>query len=232
MNAEKEKIKYVLFDMDGTILDTLDDLTDSVNYVLERFGMPARGREEYRRFFGSGIAYAIRCAAPEGTSEETIAQMVSEFRPHYNVHCMDSTRPYDGILEMMRGLKERGYRLAIVSNKIDSAVQELNRRFFSEYADAAIGERPGVQRKPAPDMVEAALRELREAEGEDCGRNYGAVYVGDTEVDLKTAENSGLPCIAVLWGFRSRERLEKAGAAVFAEKPEDIIEILEAGTVK
>ena len=150
--------------------------------------------------------------------KELIDKMLPVFREYYNEHCLDKTRPYDGIPEVMKKLKERGCRIAIVSNKIDPAVQELNERFFAQYADAAIGERPGVARKPAPDMVLAALEKLGSSAGE-------AVYVGDSEVDLKTAKNSGIPCIAVLWGFRSRDCLLENGATLLAEKPEDILSI-------
>ncbi|MCR4897014.1 MAG: HAD family hydrolase [Lachnospiraceae bacterium] len=212
----------VIFDMDGTVLNTLEDLTDAVNYVLERFGMPLRTLEEYRRFFGSGIRVAITCAVPEGTPESTIDAMLPVFREYYTAHCLDKTGPYDGILPLMKTLKERGYRCAIVSNKIDPAVKELNERFFAEYVDVAIGERPGVARKPAPDMVRIAMEELGAAPEE-------SVYVGDSEVDLQTAENAGLPCIVALWGFRDRDFLEAQGATVFAEQPADVANILAGG---
>ena len=214
-----EGINTIIFDMDGTVLNTLDDLTASVNYVLAKFGMPQRKASEYRSFFGNGIKYALQCAAPEGTSEELIDRMLPMFREHYNVHCLDRTRPYAGIPELMASLKEKGYKLAIVSNKIDSAVKELNERFFSEYVAVAIGEKTGIQRKPAPDTVFAALRELGSIKKE-------AVYIGDSEVDYETAVNSGLPCISVLWGFRDREFMTSIGAGPFAEKPEDVLTIL------
>ena len=214
-------ITTIVFDMDGTVLNTLDDLTVSVNYVLEKFGIPTRTKEEYRQFFGNGIRYAFRCAVPESVSEETIDAMLPIFREHYDQHCLDKTGPYDGILELMKELKARGYKMAIVSNKIDSAVKELNERFFSEYVSIAIGEKPGINRKPAPDTVFAALNALGATKEE-------AVYIGDSEVDLQTARNSELPCIAVLWGFRDKELLIKNGASVFAEKPGDIPAILES----
>ena len=182
------KINTVIFDMDGTVLDTLDDLTDSVNYVLDRFGMPRRTKTEYRKFFGNGIKFALRSAVPADTSEAVIDEMLPIFREHYNLHCLDKTKPYEGILELMKELKCCGYKLAIVSNKIDSAVKELNDRFFSEYVAVAIGEKAGIKRKPAPDTVFAALEELGASKEE-------AVYVGDSEVDFKTAQNSELPCI-------------------------------------
>ena len=213
------KVNTVIFDMDGTVLNTLEDLTASVNYVMEQYGMPKRREAEYRRFLGSGIRYALQCAVPDGTPEELIDQMLPIFKVHYREHCLDKTRPYEGITELMKRLKEYGYRMAIVSNKIDPAVKELNERFFSEYVDVAIGEREGIKRKPAPDTVEQALRELGSTKEE-------AVYIGDSEVDLQTAKNAGMPCIAVLWGFRDRAFLMENGAVYFAEKPEDIFEAL------
>jgi phosphoglycolate phosphatase len=213
-------INTIVFDMDGTVLNTLEDLTISVNYVLEKFGMPKRTLEEYRMFFGNGIRHALELSLPEGTSPEILDEMVPVFREHYDRHCLDNTRPYDGILDLMKELKDRGYKMAIVSNKIDSAVKELNSRFFSDFVDVAIGEKPGIRRKPAPDTVIEALKELNSNVNE-------TVYIGDSEVDYATAENSGLRCISVLWGFRDKEYLEEIGADVFAEKPGDILSILE-----
>ena len=144
-------IDTVIFDMDGTVLDTLDDLTVSVNYVLEKYGMPGHTRDEYRKFFGNGIRYALSCAVTAGTGEGVIDEMLPLFKEHYNEHCLDRTRPYDGILELMKRLKVIGYKMAIVYNKIDSAVKELNQKFFSEVIEVAIGEQDGIKRKPAPE---------------------------------------------------------------------------------
>ena len=213
------RINTVIFDMDGTVLDTLDDLADSVNFVLAKYGMPARSTEEYRQFFGNGIRYAVRCAVPPHCPDDVIDGMLPVFREHYNRHCLDRTRPYSGIPELMEELKKQGYKMAIVSNKIDSAVKELNDRFFSDYVSIAVGEKPGIRRKPAADTVLAALAELN-ASGDE------AVYIGDSEVDLQTAGNAGLPCIAVLWGFRDRKLLAENGATVFADTPNDILSIL------
>ncbi|MCR4791716.1 MAG: HAD family hydrolase [Lachnospiraceae bacterium] len=213
-------IDTVVFDMDGTVLNTLDDLTVSVNYVLDKFGMPKRTLEEYRLFFGNGIRHALELAVPEGTSPEMLDEMVPVFREHYDRHCLDNTKPYDGILNLMTELKRRGYKMAIVSNKIDSAVKELGSRFFSDFVDVAIGEKPGIKRKPAPDTVFEALKELKSGVNE-------AVYIGDSEVDFATAQNSGLKCISVLWGFRDRKHLEEIGAGIFAEDPEDVLRILD-----
>ena len=214
-------IDTIIFDMDGTVLNTLDDLTVSVNYVLDKFGMPPRTVEEYRRFFGSGIKRALELATPEGTSDEVIDRMLPIFKEHYDQHCLDKTGPYDGILPLMKELHARGYKMAIVSNKIDSAVKELNERFFAQYVSVAIGEKEGIKRKPAPDTVIQALKELGSAR-ED------AIYIGDSEVDFQTAQNSGLPCISVLWGFRDRDFLESIGADTFAKTPSDVLSILES----
>lgn len=214
-------INTVVFDMDGTVLNTLDDLTDAVNYVFSKFDLPPRSQEEYRKFFGNGIGYAMKCAAPEGTPDSLFDKMIPVFREYYDKHCLDKTRPYDGILELMKALKDKGYKMAIVSNKIDSAVKELNERFFSEYVTVAIGEKAGIKRKPAADTVLAALDELGSSRDE-------AIYVGDSEVDLQTARNSGLSCIAVLWGFRDKDLLIENGAMTFAEKPMDVARILES----
>ena len=217
-------ITTVVFDMDGTVLNTLDDLAASVNHVLTRFGMPVHCTEDFRRYFGNGIRYALKCAVPMGTDEATIDQMLPVFKEHYNAHCLDKTRPYDGIPELMRALRDHGFKLAIVSNKIDSAVKELNARFFSDYVAVAIGEREGIRRKPAPDTVVQALEELKTAKHE-------AVYIGDSEVDLQTATNAGLPCISVLWGFREKDFLTEQGATIFASTPQEVFALLGGETL-
>ena len=218
MNKYKN-IDTVILDMDGTTLNTLVDLANAVNYVLSSFDMPTHEVLEYRKWFGNGIRYAIRCAVPSDTSEETIDKMLPVFKEYYGVHCLDETKPYDGILDLMKVLKEHGYKMAIVSNKIDPAVKELNNRFFSQYVDVAIGEKEGIRRKPAPDTVIEALKELGSKEDT-------SVYIGDSEVDYETANNSHLPSILVLWGFRDKEYLLSLGAKEFASKPLDIFDIL------
>ena len=215
-----KNIDTVIFDMDGTVLDTLQDLANAVNYVLSTFNMPTHEVEEYRKWFGNGIRYALRCAVPKDTTEETIDNMLPVFKKYYDVHCLDKTRPYDGIVELMKLLKEHGYKMAIVSNKIDSAVKELNNRFFKDYVDVAIGERDGIRRKPAPDTVIEALKELHSS-------GDTSIYIGDSEVDFETANNSNLPSILVLWGFRDKDYLLGIGAKEFASNPLDIFDILQ-----
>lgn len=210
--------KLVIFDMDGTILNTLDDLKDTLNYALEQYHFPARTLEETRAFVGNGIHKLIERAVPEGTDAQTVENVFGTFLEYYQIHCMDRTRPYPGIVGLLQELKKAGMRTAVVSNKADAAVQELCERFFPGLFDFAVGEHEGVQKKPAPDMVQLALRALGTQEPD-------AVYVGDSDVDIATAKNSGLDSIIVTWGFRDREFLESQGADVFADTPEEVREL-------
>ena len=210
--------KLVVFDMDGTILNTLDDLKDTLNYALGQYHFPARTLEETRAFVGNGIHKLIERAVPEGTDAQTVEKVFNTFLEYYQIHCMDQTRPYPGIVSLLQSLKEAGLLTAVVSNKADAAVQELCERFFPGLFDFAVGEHDGVQKKPAPDMVQLALRTLGTQASD-------AVYVGDSDVDLATAKNSGLDGIIVTWGFRDREFLESQGADVFADTPEKVREL-------
>jgi len=206
-------MKAILFDLDGTLLDTLDDLTESCNFALKTLGFPPRKKEEIRRFVGNGARRLIELSLPDGKGE-LVSSALEIFRAHYASHSGDQTRAYEGILPLMDTLKKEGYRLAIVSNKPDFAVKELARTFFSQ-VDFAVGEKENVRRKPAPDTVLQAMEKLSVKREE-------SVYVGDSEVDVKTAENAGIRCIAVTWGFRDREELEEAGATRFADTPEEL----------
>ena len=190
----------ILWDLDGTLLDTLEDLADGVNYALAQFGYPARTREEVRRFVGNGAFNLIRQAVPEGTDPAPVFEV---FHTYYNAHCQIKTRPYPGILEALAQLG-RKYPMAVVSNKPDSAVKPLCEQYFPGLY--ARGESADCPRKPAPDMVFKAMKAL----------NVDAcIYVGDSEVDVKTAANAGVPCLSVLWGFRDRKTLEEAGGKYF-----------------
>lgn len=209
-------LKAVIFDLDGTLLDTLEDLADATNWALRQNGMPERRLEEVRRFVGNGVRRLMERAVPEGTEPALFEKTFADFKSYYVDHCQVKTRLYDGIPEMLRELKARGLRMAIVSNKLQAGVDELYDRYFRDTVEVAIGERPGMQRKPAPDMVRLALQELGVAADE-------AVYVGDSEVDILTARNSGLPCISVLWGFRDREFLLQHGATWFMETPDPLL---------
>lgn len=212
-------MKDIIFDLDGTLLNTLGDLQTSTNYALGTYGFPLRTKEEVRRFVGNGVEMLIRRALPSSATEEDFARCFAAFREHYAAHCYDTTAPYPGIMPMLRTLKDKGTKLAIVSNKLQLAVTELNERFFGSLVSVAIGEREGVRRKPAPDMVLTAIKEL----GADI---CNCVYVGDSDVDIQTARNAGLPCLSVLWGFRSKDFLLEHGATTLISEPAEIINYL------
>lgn len=197
----------VLWDLDGTLMDTLEDLFGSVNAALDAFGLPARSRREVADFTGNGIRRLIAAAVPPGTDPALTEQVFDFFRTHYAAHCEDHTAPYDGVVALLTRFRAAGGRSAIVSNKAAFAVEQLAARHFPGLIDAVVGENEaaGLRKKPAPDMVQAALTALGATAAE-------AVYVGDSEVDVETAKNAGLPLLAVTWGFRSRERLVQAGA--------------------
>lgn len=218
------KYTTVVFDLDGTLLNTLEDLMDAVNYALGQFGYPQRTLEEIRTFVGNGVRRLMQRALPDGAQNVHFEECLSAFRDYYTKHCEDKTRAYDGVIELMERLKSDGYKLAIVSNKLDRAVKELNKSYFHGIVQAAIGEKEGVRRKPAPDMVENALAELNSSKNE-------AVYVGDSDVDIQTAANCGLPCISVSWGFRDTEFLRRCGAVVIADTPQQVYEYICKGTV-
>lgn len=208
----------VIFDLDGTLLDTLEDLWAAVNHALSVCNMPERSLDEVRRFVGNGIKMLMIRAVPGGEDNPDFDKAFEAFKQYYGVHCNDTTKPYDEIPELLQELKEEGYAVAIVSNKIDSAVKDLNERYFPQVA-VAIGDRENLKRKPEPDSVFLALKELGRTQDE-------AVYVGDSDVDLQTAQNAGLPCISVLWGFRDKSFLKEHGASIFVEKPMEILNIL------
>ncbi len=203
--------------MDGTILDTLEDLKNSMNYTLEQFNCPKRALDEVRLFVGNGIRNLIIRAAPPATDENTIDKMFAVFNEHYAVHCNDNTRPYDGIADLLKQLRINGIKTAVVSNKADYAVQTLVEKFFSGLFDYAVGEKAGVRKKPCPDSVNEVLKTLN-IDRKD------AVYIGDSEVDIATAENAKMDCISVDWGFRDRDVLIKNGATVIVSKTDRLSE--------
>ena len=207
--------RAVLWDMDGTVLDTLEDLWAAVNVSLRRFGLPEASLEQVRAGLGNGAAHLIACCAPEERQEEVLAF----YKPWCDAHCNLNTRPYPGIPELMARLRKQGVRQAIISNKPDPAVQELARIYFPGLLETAVGESETVRRKPNPDAVLAAVEHMGLPVA-DC------VYIGDTEVDLATARNAGMDCIAVSWGFRSREQLLSAGAARIAGRAEELEALL------
>lgn len=209
------KYESYIFDLDGTLLNTLDDLAASCNYALRSYDMQERTIDEVRRFVGNGVKKLMERAIPWGLDNPKFEDCYAAFRKHYLEHSLDTTRPYSGIPEMLERLKENGAKLAVVSNKFYAATQELVRHFFSEWVEVAIGERPDIRKKPAPDTVLEALRQL------DMPRET-AVYIGDSDVDIDTARNCGMPCISVLWGFRSKDFLLQHGATRLIARPSEI----------
>ena len=209
-------IKAVVFDLDGTLLDTLDDLMNGLNAALSENGMPERSRTDVRRFVGNGLAKLVERAIPDGRENPLYEKTLADTRRFYAQKCRENTKPYDGIAELLAALQQKGLRLAVVSNKPDAQVKKLCGEFFPGQISAAIGQREGVPLKPAADPVLEALRLLDTSPAD-------AVYVGDSDVDILTAKNAGLPCISVLWGFRDRPLLESAGGKIFAASPAEMI---------
>ena len=207
-----------IFDLDGTLLDTLGDLAASVNFALRTHGMPEHSLDDVRRFVGNGVRKLMERAVPDGADNPLFDEAFATFRQHYMAHSLDTTRPYEGIPETLEALKASGCHLAVVSNKMMAATQALCSHFFPDTIEVAIGEHEaeGIRKKPAPDTVVAALKAL------GVGKE-GAVYVGDSEVDIQTARNSGLPCISVLWGFRHRDFLQQNGAETFISAPSELL---------
>ncbi len=212
-------LNTVVFDLDGTLLDTLGDLAGSVNYALRKHGLPECSSQEVRSFLGNGIVRLMQGAVKNAVQGAAFEEVFQTFRSHYLEHCLDTTQPYPGILPMMEKLREAGVKMAIVSNKLHPAVQELSRRFFAELVTSAVGESETVRRKPNPDGVLRALKEMG-------SRPEEAVYVGDSEVDWETARNAGLRCALVCWGFRDEEFLRTLpGTFAYAQSPDDLLSL-------
>ncbi len=213
------KYKLAIFDLDGTILNTLDDLHDSVNYALSKNGFPNRTLDEVRTFVGNGIRKLIERAMPQDAALEATDKVFSDFNYYYKLNSSNKTRPYDGINALISRLREFGVKTAVLTNKADYAAQDLCAEHFPNLFDYVAGEKRGVNRKPAPDGVINILKQLNIDKSD-------AVYIGDSEVDVMTAQNSELDHIIVTWGFRDREELIKAGAKVIADTPNDVLDII------
>lgn len=201
-----------VFDLDGTLLSTLGDLAASCNYALRANGMPERTIDEVRRFVGNGVKKLMERAIPGGLDNPLFEKTFADFRQHYMHHNLDTTCPYPGVMEMLESLRSRGKKVAVVSNKFYAATQALCKHFFGDLVDVAIGEREGIRKKPAPDTVNEALAQM------NVGKER-AVYIGDSDVDIMTANNCGMPCISVLWGFRDYDFLVEHGATIFVTSP-------------
>lgn len=215
----REDVEAVIFDLDGTLLNTLEDLTDSVNVALEQYHYPARSLEEVRSFVGNGLRNLMIKAVPKGEATPDFEELFMYFKDYYKTHCDIKTAPYDGILELMREMKGRGIKMAIVSNKYDLGVKALNEKFFAEFTDVAIGEREGIARKPAPDAVNEAIQLLGV-------EKVHTIYVGDSDVDIQTAKNADIRCVCVSWGFRDESYLLERGAGILIDRPLELLEYL------
>ena len=213
------KYELAIFDMDGTILNTLEDLADSLNAALTHFSYPTRTLEEVRCFVGNGLMKLLERGVPANTSPEDIQKVFDYFMPYYQAHCAIKTRPYDGILDTIQKIRNAGIKTAVVSNKADAAVQDLCIQYFPGLFDYAIGEKKGNARKPAPDAVNETLQVLN-------FKKEQAVYIGDSDVDLATAKNADLDCIAVAWGFRDKTFLKEHGATCIIDTPEQLPALL------
>lgn len=213
------RFQTFIFDLDGTLLNTLGDLTNSVNYALRTHGLPEHTIGEVRLMVGNGVRLLMERAIPDGASNPLFNDTFATFRHHYMEHSLDTTQPYDGIPEVLQELRHRGCRTAVVSNKFDAATKELCRHFFADTIEVAIGEHEaeGIRKKPAPDTVNEALRQLGALREQ-------AVYIGDSDVDIATAKNCGIPCISVLWGFRDKDFLLAHGATTFIRRPAELLE--------
>ena len=209
-----------IFDLDGTLLNTLDDLAASVNYALRQYGMPEHPVDAVRRFVGNGVRLLMQRAVPEGADNPMFEEIFATFRQYYMAHSLDTTKPYENMPQVLATLRSNGCRIAVVSNKMMAATQELCRYFFPDTVEVAIGEdeASGIRKKPAPDTVDAALQTL--GVGKD-----GAVYVGDSDVDILTACHAGIPCISVLWGFRDKAFLQSHGATTYITHPDELLKL-------
>ena len=216
------KRKIIIFDLDGTLLNTLEDLTDSTNFALKFLGYPERSVEDVRNFVGNGVAKLIERAIPQGIDNPDFEKCLNIFKENYSKNMYNKTAPYEGIIEMLKTLKTKGCKLAVVSNKFDIAVKELCKKYFPDLIDIAVGENEanGIKKKPAPDTVLSVVEQL-------CANIDDCIYIGDSEVDIMTAKNSNMPCISVLWGFKNREFLMEHGACIIVKTPDEIVKYLE-----
>lgn len=214
-------INTIIFDLDGTLLDTLTDLMDSVNFALNKFGYPERSYDEIRRFVGNGVRVLMKKSVPNGVEGEDFEKAFSVFREHYLGNMRNKTDAYEGVRDVLKVLKEKNYKIGVVSNKLDSAVKELCKDYFGEFVDFAKGADGESDRKPNPENTWKCIEAVG-AKKENC------IYVGDSEVDIKTAENAGLPCVSVSWGFRTREELTENNAKTIIDKPAELLPILQA----
>lgn len=219
-----KKINYILFDLDGTLLDSLLDLQSSLNYMLRRYNMPERNLDQVRDAVGNGLGVLVKKSLPYDVSEQQFSEMLEDFKAYYRAHAYDRTKPYEGVLDMLAQLKKQGVHMACVTNKPQEAADVLYNKYFADTLSFMQGENPPMPRKPDSAPIFAALKKLG-ASADEC------VYVGDSEVDKSTADNSGLSCILCTWGFRGKEKCVELSPEYIAERPNDIVKIVCGGNV-
>lgn len=212
-------IKTVIFDLDGTLLYSLEDLKDSVNFVMKKHGFREYTIDEVREAIGNGVRLLMERILPKDIDKNLFEECLSEFKENYSKNMYNKTKPYDGVLDMLKALREEGYKIAVLSNKFDSAVKELSKKYFGELVDLAVGQKEGVKEKPSPLGIQEIAKEL-DTDVETC------VMVGDSEVDIQTANNAGIDCISVTWGYKNIDFLYDNGATKLVYAPEDILELL------
>ena len=213
------KYDAIFFDLDGTVADSLQDIVDAINHTMRHFHLPEHTTGQLRPKLGWGVGHVMQTLFPDA-SEARIQELLAHYKPYYAEHAADKTKPFDGIPETLRRLRDMGLPLAIISNKPDSAVRPIARRFFEDLVDLSVGELDGVRRKPSPDMLQSAADRLGVA-------LQRCLYVGDTQVDIDTGINAGIDCVCVTWGFRTREELVQAGAQYIIDRPEQLVEFVE-----
>ena len=211
--------KTVIFDLDGTLLYTLEDLKDSVNFALSKFNYPKKNLEEIRNFVGNGVKVLMELSIPQGKNNENFDKCLTIFKTHYAQNMYNKTKPYDGIIEMLENLQQQGFRTAVVSNKFDLATKELCKKYFAQKIEIAIGESENIRKKPAPDSIFKVMEILN-------SNKNSTYFVGDSEVDIQTAQNANIKCISVTWGYKDKEFLLKNGAKFLANSPKEILEII------
>ena len=212
--------KLIIFDLDGTLLYTLEDLTNSVNFTLDLFDYPKRTLEEITSFVGNGVQHLLRKSLPSSISEKDFELCFACFKEHYSKHCCELTHPYDGITDVLKALKDKGLKVGIVSNKFQSAAEDVCEHYFRGLYDSVMGESEICRRKPAPDGINI-LCDIYNVNKDDC------IFFGDSEVDVKTAENAGVFCVSVLWGFRDESFLAMNGAKLFINNPKEILDMID-----
>lgn len=212
-------IKTIIFDLDGTLLYSLEDLKDSVNFVMKKHGFREYTIDEVREAIGNGVRLLMERILPKDIDKNLFEECLSEFKENYSKNMYNKTKPYDGVLDMLKALREEGYKIAVLSNKFDSAVKELSSKYFGELVDLAVGQKEGVKEKPSPLGIQEIAKEL-DTDVETC------VMVGDSEVDIQTANNAGIDCISVTWGYKNIDFLYDNGATKLVYAPEDILELL------